>query len=157
MFTWLEDVLKDVRYAHRTLRRSPGFALTAVAVTALGIGATTTIFTVLNAVLLQPLPYPHRERLVVLWGDLRNRDVTDFPFAAGDFHDLRESGTAFEQLAAVVSGPLAVSGDDGEPERVRSATVTPNFLGLLGAKILASTRYRTSTSLLEWTTRADRA
>lgn len=136
MFVSLETLLQDLRYGVRTLRRSPGFAVTAIVVIALGIGTTTTIFSIVNAVLLRPLPYPDRERLVFLWGDLRSRNVTDFPFAPGDFHDLRESGMLFEELAAIDSGPLTISGDDGEPERVRATTVTPNLLSMLGAPIL---------------------
>ena len=128
-----ETVVQDLRYALRTLRRSAGFSLTAICLMAFGIGAATTVFSVVNAVLLRPLPYPHHERLAILWGDLRNRAVTDFPFAPGDFHDLREHATMFEQLAAVTSERLALSGDNNEPERVRSATVTTNLLSLLGA------------------------
>jgi putative ABC transport system permease protein len=137
LFSGCETMLQDVRFAFRTLRRSPGFALSAAAVTALGICATTTVFTVVNGVLLRPLPYRQAEQLMVLWGDLRNRQVTDFPFAPGDFHDLRESAAAFEQLAAVVPERLTVWGDHRTPERVRAAIVTPNLLALLGARIAA--------------------
>src|SRR5262245_51244446 len=125
----------DLMYAARTLRRSPGFALITILTLALGIGASTAIFSVVNAVLLRPLPYKDPERLVLLWGDLRNRDVEDFPLSPADFYDLREQATLLEGLAAVSPGRLPISGDDQEPEQIRVAGVTTNFFKLLGARV----------------------
>ena len=80
----------DVAYALRTLHKKPAFAMTAIATLALGIGATAAIFSVVNAVLIAPLPYSDPRRLVHVWQDMRNRNVSDFPWPPGDFHDLRE-------------------------------------------------------------------
>ncbi|MEJ7810824.1 MAG: ABC transporter permease [Gemmatimonadaceae bacterium] len=128
-------LMKDLRYAGRSLRKSPGFALSAVLTLALGIGASTAIFSVMHAVLLRPLPYADAGRLVLVWGDLTNRDVRDFPFPPGDFPDLREQGTLFQDVAAVSTFRQAVSGGDAEPEQVSVAGVTTNLLSLLGARV----------------------
>src|SRR5688572_22919884 len=127
---------KDLRYALRTLARNPGFTLTALLTIALGIGASTAIFSVVNAVLLEPLPYAERNRLVTIWGDLTARNVTDFPMPPGDFYDLRQQGTLFEETAAIVTGRQPLRTDD-EPEMIRTAGVTPNFFRTLGARVAA--------------------
>src|SRR5947209_8973154 len=95
-------LLRDLNYAFRTLRKSPVFAATAVLTIALGIGASTAIFSVTNAVLLRPLPYKDPGRLVLGLLDLTRRGVTDVQFSAADFFDIR-SGTqsSFEGVAGV--------------------------------------------------------
>ena len=133
--------MKDVVYAVRTLRRSPGFALTAIATIALGIGATTAIFSVVNAILLRPLPYEDPSRLVLIWGDMRNRGVTDFPFPPADYADLKQQTTLFEDIAAVTTGRGPLIGDDGEPEQVRFAGATPNLFSLLGVNVVAGRNF----------------
>src|SRR5689334_10709368 len=107
--------LRDFLYAARGLRKTPTFTLTAVLTLALGIGVSTAIFSVANAVLLRPLPYADAERLVLVWGDMRNRNVNDFPFPPGDFQDLKTETNVFEDLAAVAPGrqPLA---EDAVPQ-----------------------------------------
>jgi predicted permease len=126
----------DLAYAGRTLRKSPIFALTAALTIALGIGASTAIFSVTNAVLLRPIPYKDPSRLVIVASDLRNRNVRDFAFSNEDFIDLRE-GTkdAFQDLAGVFTFRNILLKEDGTPEQVRSAVVTTNFFRLVGAKI----------------------
>jgi hypothetical protein len=118
---------RDFWYAARTLRKNPGFAITAVATIALGIGASTAIFSVLSAALLRPLPYPDPDRLMIVWGDMRNRNVIDFPFSPPDFADFRREATSFEGLAGVAPGRLPLSNEGGEPEMVRLAAFTPKF------------------------------
>src|SRR5229473_607260 len=128
--------LRDLAFAGRTLRKSPIFALTAILTIALGIGASTAIFSVTNAVLLRPLPYRDPDRLVIAASDMRNRNVRDFPFSNEDFIDLRV-GTkgAFQDLAGVFTFRNVLPKEDGTPEQVRSAVVTTNFFRLVGAKI----------------------
>jgi putative ABC transport system permease protein len=128
---------KDFLYSARSLRASPGFTVTAVLTVALGIGATTAIFSVVNAVLLSQLPYAHSDRLVLVWVDLTRRDVKDFTFSPGDFADLRRNATLFEDLAAVWTTGAVIGTEEGEPEQVRVAGVTPGFLRLLGGRIIA--------------------
>ncbi len=127
---------KDFVYAARTLRNSPVFTAAAAVTLALGIGAGTAIFSVTNAVLLRPLPYKDPSRLVVACGEMRKRSVKDWPFSNADFFDLR-TGTrgAFADLAGVNTGRGSLPREDGTPEEVRFAGVTPNFFRLLGARI----------------------
>jgi predicted permease len=132
----MDSLLRDFAYALRTLRKSAGFTLIAVVTIALGIGASAAIFSVVNAVLLQPLPYAAADRLVVVWGDLRARDVRNFPFSPPDFVDLRERVTLLEEVAAVTTGRQAITGDDGEPEQVVGAGVTHNFVAMLGGSVV---------------------
>ena len=132
----MDSLKKDFGYAARTLRKNPGFAITAMLTIALGIGATTAIFSVVNAVLLRPLPYANAERLVLVWGDMRNRGVSDFPFPPGDYPDLKEQGTLFEDFAAVATFRTPLTGDNGEPEQIRVAGVTANIFKLLGARVV---------------------
>jgi predicted permease len=133
----MNDFLRDLRLASRSLLRTPSFTLVALLTIALGIGASTAIFSVVNAVLLRPLPYAESDRLALVWSDLRNRDVVDFPIAPADFHDLREQATLFEELAGVFTFRPTLTTDDGEPEQIRAAGVTPNLLSLLGARVVA--------------------
>jgi predicted permease len=125
----------DLIYAARTLRKSPVFALTAIVTIALGIGASTAIFSVVNAVLLRPLPYADAQRLVLVWGELRARNVTYFPFSPGDYEDLRKDTTLFDDFAAVTTGRQPLAGDDAEPEQIRVAGVTANFFRMMGGRI----------------------
>ena len=88
--------LRDATFAVRTLRKNLAFSVTAIATLALGIGATTAIFSVVNAVLLRPLPYENPDRLTIMWGELRTRQVYDWPFAPGDLKDLMDQATLFD-------------------------------------------------------------
>jgi putative ABC transport system permease protein len=128
---------QDVRYALRTLARSPSFAVVAVLTLALGIGAATTIFTVVNGVLLRPLPYKSPERIANLWVDFGVGAQSLPAMSPGDFKDYLQRSQSFERLAAG-SGPQlvgaigALSGDGLEAERVEVSTVSANFFSLLG-------------------------
>ena len=133
----MHPVLSDLTYAVRTFWKKPAFALTAIATLALGIGSTTAIFSVVNAVLLKPLPYSEPDRLVHVWHDLRNRNVTRFPWAPADFHDLRTQGTMFKEVAALTTGRQVIVGEGGrEAEQIRRGNATPNLFRLLGARIV---------------------
>ena len=128
--------LRDLAFAGRTLRKSPVFALTAAITIALGVGASTAIFSVTNAVLLRPLPYKDPDQLVIIPTDMRNRGVKDFPFSNANFIDFREATKSeFQGLAGVFTFPLTLTGEDGMPEQVRAGVVTTNYFQLVGAGI----------------------
>ncbi len=127
---------KDLGYAARALRKSPVFLITATVTIALGIGASTAIFSVANAVLLRPLPYRDPNRLVLAGSDMRARNVVDQQMSNENFVDLRNgTKTMFEDFAAVVTFRNNVPRVDGTPEQVHFAQVTTNFFRLLGARI----------------------
>jgi putative ABC transport system permease protein len=127
---------RDLIVAARVLRKSPVFALTAALTIALGVGASTAIFSVTNAVLLRPLPYRDPGRLVVACSDLRKRNVRDFPFSNANFIDLREgTKSVFDDLAGVFTFPFTLQREDGTPEQTNAAVVTINFFRLVGGGI----------------------
>ena len=130
-------MMRDLVFAARALRRSPIVALTAALTIALGIGATTAIFSVTNAVLLRPLPYTDPDRLVVVYGDLRARNNYGMPFSAENYADIRNGSTAaFDDMGAVFTGRRVLPRGDGAPEQVTFGQVTTNFFRLMGAKVL---------------------
>jgi putative ABC transport system permease protein len=126
---------KDLLHAIRGLRKSPGFAVISIATIALGIGASTAIFSVVNAVLLQPLPYRDAGRLALIESDMRRRNVVDFPFSGPDFDDMRHGNTQFDEIAGVFTDRAVVRDDTGEPAVLSTAAVTPNFIRLLGGRV----------------------
>ena len=126
---------KDLLHASRGLRKSPAFALISIGTIALGIGASTAIFSVVNAVLLQPLPYRDARRLTFIESDMRRRNVVDFPLSGPDFDDMRHATTQFEEIGAIFSGRAVVRDDSGEPAILTNAAVTPNFFHILGARV----------------------
>ena len=127
---------RELKLAGRTLRKSPLFTMAAALTIALGIGASTAIFSVANAVLLRPIPYRDPDRLVIASSDMTVRHVRDFPFSNEDFIDIRQ-GTkdVFQGIAGVFTFRNIVQRTDGTPEQVRLAVVTTNFFTLMGAKI----------------------
>ncbi|MBA0088994.1 MAG: ABC transporter permease, partial [Acidobacteria bacterium Pan2503] len=128
--------VRDLLLAERTLRSSPIFTFTAVLTIALGVGASTAIFSVTNAVLLRPLPYKDPNQLVILPTDMRNRGVKDFPFSNANFIDLRDgTKNEFQGVAGVFTFPFTLAGDDGLPEQVHVGIVTTNYFQLVGARI----------------------
>ena len=132
----MESVLRDILFAFRSLRRQPAFTITAAQTIALGIGATTAIFSVVNAVLLRPLPYNDSGRLGTVWADMRNRNVVDFPISPGDFFDLQTVPTQFEGIAGLNTFRPTIGGDGkGDPEQVVGAGATTNLFSLLGQRI----------------------
>jgi putative ABC transport system permease protein len=126
---------RDIGFAARTLRKNPAFTLTAIITLALGIGATTAIFSVVNSVLLRPLPYDHPERLTIVWGELRTRKVFDWSFAPGDLKDLMDQGTLFDGIAGVGTGPAPLIIEGAPPQEIVVARATPNIFSVLGVKI----------------------
>jgi len=130
--SWIETALRDARYALRGLRRSPGFAAAAVVTLALGIGATSAIFSVVRAMLLSPLPYRDPSRLVFVWSDMTAIGYPRAPLSAPELNDLRERSTRFDGFASIWSTTAALTGD-GDPEQLRVGLVSTNFFSLLGA------------------------
>jgi predicted permease len=126
---------RDISFALRTLIKSPVFSITALITIALGIGATTAIFSVVNAVLLQPLPYGHRDRLAFITSDMTTRGVRDFPLAPADFADLRNGVRSFDEIAGLITFPQPMFDDRGESRMVRTAFVTSNIFRTLGAPV----------------------
>ena len=128
--------LADISYAARTFLKKPAFALTAVFTLALGIGASAAIFSVVNAVLLRPLPYVQPERLVHIANDMRARNVSDFPWPPADFHDLRMQVKSFDGVAALATGrQVFVTPGQAEVEQVRTGGATPNLFRVLGVRM----------------------
>ena len=123
---------QDVRYAARMLRKSPGFSAIAILTIALGIGATTAIFSVVDATLLHPLPYPQPEQLVSVIDDLPGVGAQDVGMSVPEWHDFQRSGI-FEYVSPVGGGDVNVTGSS-QPTRVLFAAVPPNYFALLGAQ-----------------------
>jgi putative ABC transport system permease protein len=131
MFT----LLKDMRYSLRTLRKMPGFSIVSLLVLALGIGANTAIFSVVNSVVLRPLPYPGADRLALIWEtDLKDGIKREGP-SGPNFLDWKEQSHSFEEMALLEVGTGTLTGD-GEPEQVVGLRVTTNFLSMLGARTI---------------------
>src|SRR5712691_2416581 len=123
-------MLADLRYAARLLLKNPGFTLIATLVLALGIGANTAIFSVVDAVLLRPLPYADQERIVSISNRWR---TTGLPgqVSAPDFHDWHDQARSFDGMAAYVGGQNSVS-VDGAADYASVARATPEFFSLFG-------------------------
>ena len=132
----MENLFKDFRYGARTLSKHPTFTLVAVITLALGIGATTTIFSVVNGALLQPLPYPDSERLVVVWGNFEKLNIQRLPAKAGEFEDYAKQSQVFDLVGAYSTHNLNLTGL-GEAERIRGTRVSGDFLRMLGAQVEA--------------------
>jgi len=123
--------MNDLRFALRQLLKNPGFTAVAVLTLALGIGATTVIFSVINAVILQPLPYPEADRLVRLHETLPARGVNNVPVAVPNYLDWRRQNTVFTEVAAHQWSELNLTGL-GEARRLRGSRVTANLFPVLG-------------------------
>ena len=134
----IEDLMKDLTYAGRTLRKSPVFAVTAAVTIALGIGASTAIFSVTNAVLLRPLPYRDPVRLTMVFrSDLAGPlGPHNYLYSNADFFDLRDgTRSLFEDIGGVAGFRAFVPREDGSMEQISKALVTSNFFRLMGARI----------------------
>ena len=131
---WIETTWRDFLDAFRMLRRNPGYALAAVLALALGIGANTAMFSLVNAVLLRSLPYQNPDRLVLLWGNvLREHGLERRGASVPDFLDWRNQSRSFEGMAAWWGTTLMLSGED-QIERIDAEVVTPGYLTLLGVQ-----------------------
>src|SRR3954467_13230365 len=122
-------MLNDVQYALRLLRRSPGFAATAIVTLALAIGANTATFSAVKGVLIAPLPYPDPDRLVRLFEE--SSTLPHFPMAPADFRDYRAELQTFDAIAAYMRADLQI-GDASQPEQLRGMQVSSGFFHVLG-------------------------
>ncbi len=129
----METLWQDVRYGARQLVRNPGFAAVAVLTLALGIGANTAIFSVVNAVLLRPLPYDDPEQLVMVWESRPREGVYDNPVAPLDFFDWRQRNQSFQDMAAFQYSTMDLTGA-GEPERIGTGIVSAAYFRVFGVE-----------------------
>jgi putative ABC transport system permease protein len=128
----MRGLVQDLRYAVRLLAKSPGFTCAAVVALALGIGASTTIFSVVSAVLLRPLPYPDPDRVVMVWDSNPGRGWDKFAVSPGNFTAWSETPAGFDALAALQTAAFVLTGQ-GDPERLEGLRATEAVFGLTGA------------------------
>jgi hypothetical protein len=132
---WLETLLRDCRYAARLLAKTPGFTALAAATLAVGIGANTALFSLIDAVLLEPLPYRDAARLGVPWAADPKRQAHEALVSYPDFLDWKRETRAFGDLAICTrDSPVTLAGA-GEPERVDASRASPNLFALLGVAL----------------------
>src|SRR5712672_2971620 len=131
----METLLQDIRYGLRLLLKTPSFSIVATIALALGIGANTAIFSVVNAVLLRPLPFPEPDKLVRLWEASASKGATRNVVNAWNFLDWRDRTRSFEQMAAIDGGSVNLTGE-GEPIAVPGMQVSTGFFSILGVSPL---------------------
>jgi len=132
-WVWWDQLLQDLRYGLRQLPRNPGFAAIAVLTLALGIGANTAIFSVVYGVLMAPLPYPHPNRLVVIWEALpstKSKDGISYP----NFRDWKRDAHSFRRIAAIGDSDYELT-SPGAPDHIWGYEISPNFFATLGVKL----------------------
>jgi putative ABC transport system permease protein len=132
-FISIETLLQDLRFGLRLMLKKPLFTTVAILTLALGIGANTAIFSVVNAVLLRPLPYKHAERLVWIWGTNPQNDIEHEVASLPDYYDWKTQNQSFEEMGAYGSARVTLT-SNGEPERFDAAYVTDGFFEVLGAQ-----------------------
>lgn len=129
----MSTLTRDLRYAFRAFGKSPGFTVAAILSLAIGIGATTAIFSIFSALLLHPLPYKDADRLVILWNTSPGLGITRDWFSSAQYFDIKNNHHGFEQVGLAIGGNYNLTGE-GEPERVGVVRVSSNLLPLLGAQ-----------------------
>src|SRR5574340_976592 len=127
----MDQLAKDLRFALRMIRKNPGFTLIAVLTLALGIGANTAIFSFVDAVLLRPLPYPHPERIVMVWEKPPDGDRN--AISTLNFLDWKRQNTVFTAIAAQTGGSVTLTGD-GRPVQIQGARVSASYFDVFGIK-----------------------
>jgi predicted permease len=127
----METFAQDVRYALRTMRRTPAFTAAAVLSLAIGVGANTAIFSVASALLLRPLPYRDADRLAILWNRSPGLGITEDWFSTAQYFDIKSAQSGFDDVAIAIGANYNLTGD-GEPERIGTIRVSSNLLPLLG-------------------------
>src|SRR5262245_34924174 len=141
------NILHDLRYAWRSLRNAPGFTFTVLATLAVGIGANTAIFSLVNALLLRPLSYPDSDRMVIVWQDHTRRNGPDREwFTPPDYLDLRTRNRSFTALAAVGNWFPTLTGA-GPAEALSGAIVSPSFFDVVGVRPLLGAAFTSQNEL----------
>ena len=130
----MEGVVRDLRYAVRMFLKNRGFTAVAIIALALGIGANTAIFSLVNGVLLRPLPFPNSDRIIYFEGKNPAAGITDSNISYLDFTDWSQQTDLFASTAAYWTGNADLSGDGAEPEAVPRAGVTTGFFSVLGVQ-----------------------
>jgi hypothetical protein len=130
-------MLRDLRLAVRLLVRTPAFSAAAILTLALGIGANTAIFSVVNAVLLRPAPFHDLDRIVMVWETDRNSGTTREPASVPDFIDYRAQSRTVESLSALMAAQVNLTTEDGDPVRLAALRVTEGLLPMLGVSPIA--------------------
>src|SRR5579872_5403102 len=132
----MDTFLQDLRFGWRQLRRTPGFTSAAVLALALGIGATTAVFTVLDRVVLQPLPYPDADRLAMVWETNDAKGLSHERISPVNFVDYRGLTQVFDAAAAWWYPQLTLTETGRDPLRVNAIETTPNFFAVIGVQPL---------------------
>src|SRR5215211_5220420 len=128
----MDSIIKDIRYGLRSMLKRPAFTVIALVALALGIGANTAIFSLVNAVVIQPLPFPEPDRLVWMYGNIRNGG-NRASVAPLDFLDFRAQNKTFEQFGASFTMPIFLNlTGNGDPERLSGSGVTGNYFDVFG-------------------------
>jgi predicted permease len=131
----LDNLIRDIRYAARTLSRNPGFTLAALGALILGVGANTAVFSVVNGVLLRPLPYSDPDRLVMIFDSFQQQGLERGPAGIADFLDWKARTRSFHTLDAIANQRFTLVGD-GEAEQIAGRSVTATFFETLGTRLL---------------------
>jgi len=137
----MENVWQDLKYSVRMLAKSPGVTAAAVVTLALGIGANTSLFSVVHAVLLRPLPFTEPDRLALLWGSMPQQGREQLQFSLPNVNDIRSQNQVFEGIAVIIPGRVSLSAPD-EPEQLQSALVSSNFFSVFRVKPIIGRGFR---------------
>jgi putative ABC transport system permease protein len=129
--TFLESLVRDLRYSLRMLGNKPAFTAAAVLTVALGVGANTAMFSIVSAVLLRPLPFPEPDRLVRIAFNEPGLGLRDVPFSVAELEDLRNRAGVFKDVSTIASASVNLTGA-GHPERLEFMVTHPNYFSMLG-------------------------
>ncbi len=138
----LDETLRDIAYAWRGLRKAPGFAAAAVATLALGVAANAAIFSVANALLVQPLPFRDPDRLLFVWADQTAEGYPRAPLSGPELQDLDDRASLFDGFGAIWATTAALTGEN-DPEQLRVGFVTTDYFSLLGAEAAHGRTFQT--------------
>jgi putative ABC transport system permease protein len=136
----MEPLIRELRHAATVLRRRPWFTAAAVLCLALGLGATSAIFTIVNTVLLRPLPYADSDHVMMLWNQ-RGSQGLNLPVSAAEYVDFRDQNQTFSGIAVLIANIYGLTGEGLEPERVTGARVSGNFMTVLGVRLQAGRNF----------------